>query len=590
MMSNSLAAEVARLSREVAQIKKGQRIAHGASIENAAIQVRDDTGSLRAIVGQQGDGTTGINVVNGPPPPQPTAPIVASVLGGVTVSWDGAFTAGATLPLDWQRVEVHASTSSSYEPTAATLQDTIETAQGATVVIPCDSPVYVRLVARNTSGTPGTASDTVGPFGPAPVVASDILDGIVTELKLANNAVTEAKIAADAVTDTKIIAGAILASKIAAGAVVTDKLAAEAVTAAKIAALAITTDKIDANAITTAKLAAGSVDATALKADAITGKTITGGSINGTTVTGGLIQTAASGQRITLNESGANKVIVYNSSGVAIGELSNQGLLVKGTGGAVLWMDPNAVYPRIRWYNAGLTNWASSQVLEPSTGDAALEQFCGPFTGSGHSDMVWRTYLGRDSGIMERLRAVGDGTVIGGRLVLLEDEANIGYKNTADPTQDTNFFIESLNAMLTNGRFQIIAPASANSALYVEAPTGHTGNMLRLTRGSTDRFKVDTSGNATASGAVMAGNIRASQTSVPAPGAGGGTTTATVTFSVPMTNTPRVVLTPNTTVDPGTVTIRAYADGISTTGFTIRCYRSTNSSTNVGWVAISDPA
>lgn len=313
---NALAAEVARLRREVDQIKKGQRVAHGASIENAALEVKDDTGSLRAIVGQQADGTSGIQVVNGPPPPAPSAPIVASVLGGVTVSWDGLFAAGAVIPLDWSRVEVHASATPGFDPLPVTLQTTIETAQGATVVVPTDVPVYVRLLARNTSGAASPSSAEVGPYGPAPVVASDILDGIVTEVKLANDAVTAAKIAAaavgtteiadDAITTPKIIAGAILAAQIAAGAVVTDKLAAEAVTAAKIAALAITSDKIDANAITTSKLAAGSVDATALKADAITGKTITGG-----TVTGATVQTATSGARVTLDTA----MKVYNTAG-----------------------------------------------------------------------------------------------------------------------------------------------------------------------------------------------------------------------------------------------------------------------------------
>ncbi|MFJ8677210.1 hypothetical protein [Streptomyces sp. NPDC093589] len=315
MYDRSVPGELNRLKRQVAQIAKGQRLAHGASIENSALEVRDDAGSLRAVYGQQSDGTSGIQVVNGPPPPAPTAPIVASVLGGVTASWDGAFAGGAVIPLDWARVEVHASTGAGFTPTPATLQSTIETAQGATVVVVTDDPVYVQLVARNTSGAASPASTEAGPNGPSPVVADDIIDGIVTEVKLANDAVTAAKIAAaavgtteisdDAVTTAKIVAGAILAGQIAAGAVVTDKLAAEAVTAAKIAALAITTGKLDANAVTTAKLAAGSVDATSLKADAITGKTITGGTITGTdivggTVTGGVLQTNTTGSRVVV--------------------------------------------------------------------------------------------------------------------------------------------------------------------------------------------------------------------------------------------------------------------------------------------------
>ncbi|MDX3175190.1 hypothetical protein PV382_23355 [Streptomyces scabiei] len=570
-MYNSLALEVARLRRDVAQVKKGQRLAHGASIEDSALEVRDDSGSLRAIVGQQGDGTTAVTIVNGPPPPQPTDPVVASVLGGVTASWTGTFAGGAVLPLDWQRVEVHASTASTYDPTAATLQATIETAQGGTVVVPCDDPVYVRLVARNTSGTAGTPSGTVGPFGPTPVVADDILDGIVTELKLADEAVTEAKIAANAVTDVKIIAGAILAGHIAAGAVVTDKLAAEAVTAAKIAALAITTDKLAANAVTTGKLAAGSVDATAIAADAITGKTISGGTITGTTMTGGLIQTASSGQRITLNEAGANKVIVYNSSGVAIGELSAQGLLVKGSTGAVLWLNPNATYPQLNLYNAANTSKATIQVTEPTTGDANLETFCGPFTGSGHSDMTWRSYLARDAATIERVRAAADGTVIGGRLALFNDEANIGFKNTADPTQDTNLFIEANLGIFSGGRLQVVAPASSNSALYVEVPSGHTGNMLRLFRDAIDRFKVDKDGNATVSGILTAGSAVTGTVSI-TPSAAHTPTSALVTYPAVAGSTFRGYATAQTTV-PG---VRTPAGAAGVTGVSVSSVTSTS--------------
>ena len=309
-----IGAQLARLEKRLAKVERSSRLS-SASLDNTALVVRDDSGSLRAVVGQQADGTSGIQVVNGPPPPAPSAPVVASVLGGVTVSWDGQFAGGAVIPLDWARIEVHASPTAGFTATAATLQSTIETAQGATVVVVTDDPVYVQLLARNTSGAASPPSAEAGPYGPTPVVASDVLDGIITTLKLADDAVTAAKVATgaigtteiadDAVTTPKIIAGAILAGQIAAGAVLTDKLAAEAVTAAKIAALAITTDKLDANAVTTSKLAAGSVDATAIKADAITGKSITGGTITGTdisgsTITGGLLQTGSSGARTVI--------------------------------------------------------------------------------------------------------------------------------------------------------------------------------------------------------------------------------------------------------------------------------------------------
>lgn len=275
----NLATEVARLKHELAQVKKGQRIAHGASIENAAIEVRDDDGSLRAIVGQQGDGTTGVLIVNGPTPPQPSTPIVASVLGGVTASWDGLFAAGAVMPLDWARIEVHASTSPGFTPDPVTLQSTIETAQGATVVVPCENNIYVRFLARTTSGTASAPSVIVGPAGPAPVVASDILDGIVTTVKLADDAVTAAKVAASAINSTALADGAVLSEKLAAAAVSVGKIADNAVTGPAIASDAVTAGKVAADAITAREIAAGSVTAAEVAAGAITTDklTVTGG-------------------------------------------------------------------------------------------------------------------------------------------------------------------------------------------------------------------------------------------------------------------------------------------------------------------------
>ena len=207
MYDRSVPGELNRIKRQLQQIAKGQRVAHGASVENAAIEVRDDSGSLRAIYGQQADGTSGIQVVNGPPPPAPSAPIVASVLGGVTVSWDGAFAGGAVIQLDWARIEVHASTTPGFTATAATLQSTIETAQGATVVVVTDDPVYVQLVARNTSGAASPSSAEAGPYGPTPVVADDILDGIVTTVKLADEAVSAAKVKLGAIGADQLALG-----------------------------------------------------------------------------------------------------------------------------------------------------------------------------------------------------------------------------------------------------------------------------------------------------------------------------------------------------------------------------------------------
>lgn len=570
------------LNSRLAKVERSARLSH-AAIDNTSVVVRNADGSLRGLIGVQADGTTAVNVVNGPPPPQPSDPIVASVLGGVTAGWDGQFAGGSVIPLDWARVEVHAAITSVYSPSAATLQGTIETAQGATVVVPCDTPVYVRLLARNTSGTASTPSGIIGPYGPTPVVADDILDGIVTTAKLADDAVTAAKvataaidtdalataavtaaaIAADAVTataiasgavgSTEIAAAAVVAAKIAAGAVVAGKLdansvvagniaalavvagnlaansvqagniaanavqagtvdanaitarelAALSVTAGKIAANAVTAGTINAGAVVTASLAAGSVDATALSATAITGKTITGG-----TITGSLIQTAASGQRITLNESSANKILVYNSAGTAIGELSASGLLVKGTNGSVLQLDPNATYPNFKLTNAAGTNAA---VINVVSANAAVGVNSGLFTIASITDWKWRTFFGsdgtNDAWVAERIRDSSASTNLGGRILLDGTHAVIGFGDTSGASPENYLRLYSGYCTFQKSRVEIYSPASSNPALLLNADTGYTGNLLELQVNGTDKLAVDKDGNVTAAGTVTGASV-----------------------------------------------------------------------------------
>lgn len=183
-----LGTRIARLENKIAAIERSSRLG-SAAIDDTALEVRDDTGSLRALVGQQGDGTTAVNVVNGPVPAAPTTPLVASVIGGVAAEWDGQLVDGTGVPLDFARVEVHAAASSGFTPTSATLVGTIETAQGAIVVIPTTTPVYVRLLTRTTSGTASAPSTENGPIAPALIVADDVADGIITGTKLAADAI-----------------------------------------------------------------------------------------------------------------------------------------------------------------------------------------------------------------------------------------------------------------------------------------------------------------------------------------------------------------------------------------------------------------
>lgn len=339
--------------------------------------------------------------------------------------------------------------------------------------------------------------------------------GVVDGTNLVAGSVTTAALAADSVTATQIKAGA----------VTTAKLDAEAVTAAKIAALTITSDKIAANAITAEKILAGAVDATALAADAITGKTITGG-----TITGSLIQTAISGPRVTVNEDNLSKVLVYNATTpTAIGELSDRGLLLQGNNGAILWLDPDSTYPNLRFLNAAQTNSAYVNISETTAGAADLGLTSGTFTGSGFSDMKWRTFLGNDFAVIERIRNADDQYSVGGRLFLSGTSASLGYRDSGGTSQNSTIFVQAGHAFVSGGRFSVQPPASSSSAVLVSVAAGHTGNLLNLTVEGATRMSVDKDGNTDIKGIMTAGNI-ASGTVTITPSAAHTPTSASVNF------------------------------------------------------------
>jgi hypothetical protein len=214
-------------------------------------------------------------------------------------------------------------------------------------------------------------------------------------------------------------------------------------------------------------------------------------------VTGALVQTAATGQRITLNEAGANKVLVYNNTTpTAIGELSSQGLLVQGTNGSTLWLDPNNTFPNLRLTNAARTN---SAIINVSGTDALLGMNSGTFTSGSYTDMKWRNFFGNDFAVIERVRDSNASVAYGGRLDLRNNQATLEYNNADDTSQNNSIVVFPGAAQITNGRMEVYAPASSNTAVYAEVDSGHTGKLLRLYN-SGDKFTVDKDGNLTAAG------------------------------------------------------------------------------------------
>ncbi|MFJ6136476.1 hypothetical protein [Kitasatospora sp. NPDC092286] len=264
---DDLARRIAALEAALPELSRSSHLAYS-SVDDGALKVTAG-GQLRAIIGQQPDGTTALNIVNGPTPPVPAAPTATPTLGGVRVGWNGQFADGTPSPLDFSRIEVHAATAASFTPSPATLVTTIESPQGGTATVPTSTPVWVVLVARSTSGKASGPSPTAF-AGPAPVVAQDVLAGIVGELQLADDAVTAAKVAVGAIDAAALADAAVTATKLGQAAVTAGKLAKDAVTPGSVAADAITAREITAGAISTAELAAGAVNTANLAAGAVT--------------------------------------------------------------------------------------------------------------------------------------------------------------------------------------------------------------------------------------------------------------------------------------------------------------------------------
>ncbi|MFI1735220.1 hypothetical protein ACH40E_39580 [Streptomyces acidicola] len=202
-----LASRIASLERRLAQQTRTSRLAYS-SIEDGAVAVYDAGGSLRATIGQQPDGTSGVNIVNGPRPPIPSMPQVEPVLGGLRITWDGGFADADAAPLDLSRVQVHLLTSADTDPDALWPAATIEAASGASVTIATNyyGDVWVRLVTVSTSGTPSLPSAAVRTAARR-AAAADLGNGAVQQGHIAVGAITTPHLAVGSVTPDRMAVG-----------------------------------------------------------------------------------------------------------------------------------------------------------------------------------------------------------------------------------------------------------------------------------------------------------------------------------------------------------------------------------------------
>ena len=152
-----------------------------------------------------------------------------------------------------------------------------------------------------TTSKLGDGSVTTDKITNGAIVTAKFADGSVTSVKIANGTITTTNLATGAVTQVNIADGAISTTKIADGAVATIKLADGSVVTTKLADGSVTTSKImdgtiesvdlDDQSITASKIQDGAVGTIALADDSVTSAKITDATITSADLANGSIIT-----------------------------------------------------------------------------------------------------------------------------------------------------------------------------------------------------------------------------------------------------------------------------------------------------------
>ncbi|GAA2746178.1 hypothetical protein [Kitasatospora cinereorecta] len=120
------------------------------------------------------------------PPPVPSKPVLARLIGGIRATWDGRGAQGEAMPADFAALEVHASTAAGFTPTAATVVDRLTGAAAAPVTgLNYGTTYYLKFRAVDRAGNASAPSAEVSAI-PDMVIGSDLADKILTAGKWAD--------------------------------------------------------------------------------------------------------------------------------------------------------------------------------------------------------------------------------------------------------------------------------------------------------------------------------------------------------------------------------------------------------------------
>ncbi|MGW4694865.1 hypothetical protein ACWEO1_21105 [Kitasatospora cineracea] len=120
------------------------------------------------------------------PPPVPSAPTVARLIGGIRAAWDGLGAQGEAMPADFALVEVHISTAAGFTPNPGTVTDRLAGAAAAPITgLVYGTTYYLKFVAIDRAGNASAPSAEASAV-PDMVIGSDLADKILTAGKWAD--------------------------------------------------------------------------------------------------------------------------------------------------------------------------------------------------------------------------------------------------------------------------------------------------------------------------------------------------------------------------------------------------------------------
>lgn len=134
-------------------------------------------------------------------------------------------------------------------------------------------------------------------------------DNSISGEKIIDGAISNAKLASNAVATKNIQSGAITSDKIGSGAVTTEKLAGDAVTADKLADNAVATANIQVHAVTTDRLAYKSVTTNELSDKAVTTRTLADKCVTNYQMGDNAVETYAIKDKAVTNDKIANDTV-----------------------------------------------------------------------------------------------------------------------------------------------------------------------------------------------------------------------------------------------------------------------------------------